>query len=778
MRKITSKNKVRYWFIIYIVLFTMVRGYSQVPKITSFSPLFGSVGSEVVITGTNFNAVKTNNIVHFGAVKANIVNASVNSLTVNVPIGASNENIIVTTNGLTAWSKTPFLATFTYCGSPIVNANSWASPMAIKNSTVYGNPTYADFDNDGKIDFAVAYSKTVSVMRNIYSGGTFTTSSFANPIKYSLPASMDGKQVAGDLNGDGKKDILIPGNSTDYREFYILQNNSTSGAFTSGSFAAAVTCTVGQSHWLSDTKLTDLDGDGKADIIFCWDQGSISVCRNLGASGSTITKNTFSTEITMNSVGNSVSFFDIDGDSKLDLLSKSTAKELMIFKNNSIVGNLSFSLALTYNNVVNYDVGDLDNDGKLDLALSDGSTQLKVLRNISTVGVLNVSSFESPVDYSSTVSGPLKISDINGDGKLDLICGLGFCANATNGSGPFSSASFLPELDISSNLINPATNLMGLDLDADGLPDGTSNDGYFSKRLNYLPVTQRPEICMVTVDSMSVYNEIYWDKTLYNDVDSMIIYREVTSNIYKRIGAVDGSALSIYIDTARRIGPANGNPNIGTYRYKIQIKNSCGSLSETSLWHNTIFFINSGGTFFWNEYKIEGNVNPMTQFDLVRDNNAPTGFYTTVGSVAGTQTTLNDPFYAVYQNTADWRVFAYGLTCNPSEKTNRIKGQVVKSKSNIHHNYTIFTVIKDNVGKLSRIMIYPNPASSSVCIELPELNEELTIEIKNMLGELVYKSVSHYSKQTIDINHLANGIYNIRILGANAQFSDKLTIQK
>ncbi len=305
-----------------------------------------------------------------------------------------------------------------------------------------------------------------------------------------------------------------------------------------------------------------------------------------------------------------------------------------------------------------------------------------------------------------------------------------------------------------------------------------------STNITINPNPVKPSICMVTVDSLSNYNEIYWDKTAYTNVDSMIIYREVTSNTYKRIGAVDGSALSMYIDTARSIGPANGNPNIGTYRYKIQIRDTCGNYNDKSLWHNTVFFINSSGTFFWNEYKIEGDpipsstTNPMTQFDLVRDDFAPTGIYNTVGSVAGTQTTLNDPFYIPFQNTADWRVFAYGLSCNATQKTLGIQAQTVKSKSNIRHNYTVTSGIKDKFKISLKAMLYPNPTNNSVTIELPELKDEVIIEIQNMLGELVYSLKGRFTKQIIEMSKFQNGIYSIRISSSESYYLNKIVVQR
>ena len=199
---------------------------------------------------------------------------------------------------------------------------------------------------------------------------------------------------------------------------------------------------------------------------------------------------------------------------------------------------------------------------------------------------------------------------------------------------------------------------------------------------------------------------------------------------------------------------------------------------------NTVFFINSSGTFFWNEYKIEGpsftTTNPMTQFDLVRDDFAPTGNYNTVGTVAGTQTTLNDPFYVVYQNTADWRVFAYGLTCTPLQKPSSNSGiqvQLVKSKSNIKHNFTTTDVKQLNNSSL-KVMLYPNPTNNSITIELPELKDEVIIEIQNMLGVLVYSLKGRFTKQIIDMSKFQNGIYSFRLSSSESHYLNKIVVQK
>jgi len=63
-----------------------------------------------------------------------------------------------------------------------------------------------------------------------------------------------------------------------------------------------------------------------------------------------------------------------------------------------------------------------------------------------------------------------------------------------------------------------------------------------------------PQICLLTVDSLSQNNIIIWDKTPFagGRVDSFIVHREVSSNIYKQIGAVPFASLSIFTDTVRK----------------------------------------------------------------------------------------------------------------------------------------------------------------------------------------------------------------------------------
>jgi hypothetical protein len=81
--------------------------FTVLPKITSFSPGSGAVGTLVTIHGTTFNGTTA---VYFGSVAADLSSAVIQkgTIKVNVPVGATTGKIFVTTPAGTAHSPTAF----------------------------------------------------------------------------------------------------------------------------------------------------------------------------------------------------------------------------------------------------------------------------------------------------------------------------------------------------------------------------------------------------------------------------------------------------------------------------------------------------------------------------------------------------------------------------------------------------------------------------------------------------------------------------------------------
>ncbi len=291
---------------------------------------------------------------------------------------------------------------------------------------------------------------------------------------------------------------------------------------------------------------------------------------------------------------------------------------------------------------------------------------------------------------------------------------------------------------------------------------GTNSQGCSNSAttLVTVPVPDSPDICMVSCDSASLNNVIYWDKTMYPNVDSFVVYREVYTGNYSRIGAQHQSVLSQFTDTARSVTPANGDPNIGSYRYKLQIRDTCGNYGVLGKYHNTVYITtNNSGSYNWNSYLVEGSIQtPVSTFDLLRDDNN-NGTWHSIGFVSGNQSSLNDPSYLSYPN-ANWRVDAHGFNCTPTARygNNSTQGAVVKSKSNITNNRMI------GIKSLTQTFaVYPNPSTGIITLQSEK--ELGLVTVYNSLGQTVYQEKISETTKTIDLKNQTSGIYIIFLQG-------------
>jgi hypothetical protein len=290
-----------------------------------------------------------------------------------------------------------------------------------------------------------------------------------------------------------------------------------------------------------------------------------------------------------------------------------------------------------------------------------------------------------------------------------------------------------------------------------------------------------PSICEVTVDNAGVNNEVYWDNSLYSKVDSFIVYRE-TGNGYQRVGAQAGNVLSLFTDTVRKkYFPNTGDPNAGTYRYKLQIRDSSGNYSPMSPFHNTIFNNKTSGTFTWNAYQIEGQPVPLPSsvlitYDLWRDD-ASNGRWHLVNSVTGSQLTQTDVGWSsVLDSTASWRVLTnWTIGCTP---TARMESSISTSRSNIRHGGR--GIINTGITPLElnqSVSLFPNPARENVTIELSGAAlQGAKVTLYNVLGELVYQNQLNSPLSVLDVSSFARGVYTVVILNRGAYVFRKLVI--
>jgi photosystem II stability/assembly factor-like uncharacterized protein len=390
------------------------------PTILQFSPTSGPVGTEVIITGTNFDPTPANNIIFFGATQATVTAATATELTVTVPSGATYMPITVLVNGLMAYSSAPFMVTFNGVG---IEADAFAPKVDFstndQTSGSYGTGVLSvamgDLDGDGKSDLVTVNvtHNTISIFRNnSTSAGVI---SYAEPISYGLESAATPRSVkVSDIDGDGRLDIITANRSNNTVSVF---RNTSSGTGTIN-FANKVDFTTG--FYPFDVSIGDIDGDGKNDLsIVNQGENTVSILRNTSTIGTI--NYAAKVDFTVGVSPLSIDMNDLDGDGKIDLaIANYTNNSVSILRNTSVAGSISYDakidIAISIPQYVT--MADLDNDNKVDLVVINGP-RVSVFRNMSSgVGVIG---FASAIDYAITNGiTSVAISDLDGDQKNDL----------------------------------------------------------------------------------------------------------------------------------------------------------------------------------------------------------------------------------------------------------------------------------------------------------------------------------------------------------------------
>jgi uncharacterized protein (TIGR03437 family) len=161
---------------------------NPVPVVTGFTPTGGGPGTSVVISGSNFNSLASQNEVRFNGVPATVTVASATQLAVTVPANASTGKITVTTNGQSGSSTTDFTVpptaaeedlkqAFGFVLSP--NPASGEATLAFE-LTKSGTVSVSLFDDAGRLSERVVEERTfqagkhqVRIPLSALTGGTY-----------------------------------------------------------------------------------------------------------------------------------------------------------------------------------------------------------------------------------------------------------------------------------------------------------------------------------------------------------------------------------------------------------------------------------------------------------------------------------------------------------------------------------------------------------------------------------------------------------------------------
>ena len=463
------------------VLFIGLGAFAQVPIINKVEPLAGAPQQSILITGSGFSSNAAQLQVWFDHVKGTIVPPSSNfSIQVQVPAQArlSNVEVINLSTGLSATSQLKFMPQF---GGANFDPTKVSAPFSVSDPTELFDICSCDFDLDGKPDLATTKSNNgtpatdLLILKNQSTLGTLLFSKVDKTTLAALDVSAPTFNLnCGDLNGDGKPDLVATRNGATRNQVFILRNtNSTAGTL---SFAGVQTLFLDIGQFAFRVSIRDLNLDGLPELIVSnsFDDPATDNIVYVYINQSTTSAVSFvATPLKLTVTGASTTYGldvqDLDGDSKPEIiLNQFQTNNVYIFKNQS-TGQVDFApvqkITVTgaFNNVTS---ADMNGDGLLDLVLTgtfDNSVQLFI--NQSTTGNI---SFKAP-QVILTSLGPwgVDISDIDGDGDPDIIVGNRneTKINVLRQDAPLS----FTKLDITT--VRPPRNVRVGDYDGDGKPD-------------------------------------------------------------------------------------------------------------------------------------------------------------------------------------------------------------------------------------------------------------------------------------------------------------------
>ncbi len=267
----------------------------------------------------------------------------------------------------------------------------------------------ADFNGDGIMDAAVTNappggSGAGAVSILLGNGdGTFKT-----PVSYATDSGSQSVAVA-DFNGDGKLDLVVanPGSSSTPAGINVFFGNGD------GTFQAAANYTNGAAP--ISLAVGDFNGDGKPDVVVVNSFANyVTILLNQGNGTFKLNNN-----VTLPSSPSSVAVGDVNRDGKLDLVLSGGSNGNTFFSGFAVLlgnGDGTFQTPKIFGvgEGATITLSDLNGDGKLDIVAAYSNAVEVLLGN-------GDATFQTPTDYNIAGGSFVSVGDFNGDGKPDLV---------------------------------------------------------------------------------------------------------------------------------------------------------------------------------------------------------------------------------------------------------------------------------------------------------------------------------------------------------------------
>lgn len=507
----------------------VLRSRVTTPVISSFSPMSTGSGGKVVIKGLNFSHATD---VRFGGVAA--ASFSVDSstgITAVVDTGASGSVTVVTPYGVGSangfvYTKAPTILSFFPIkgskGTPVtIRGTNFSSVTSVAFGGVAADSfrvvssnvliAYVGSVPAGTLDVSVTNPSGVATMPGFYTG-VVINSFYPDAGPAGATVTIEGDNFSSVASDDIVRfgavsavvtaatahslQVIVPAGAT-YQPItvtsqrltaysakpFVVTFKTVAPTFTDTSFAEVADSTA--QRFPLHTAVSDLNNDGKADMVVTnFVSNSISILRNTSTGGAVSFAPAQSLAVYLTAIRSAIG--DLDGDGKPDVVTvtrfgNAFTDSIYVFHNTSVGGGvISFErapnvVAAYETNATSVKVRDLNGDGKPDLIVTDefnGSVQL--FQNVSTQDSIKFIPL-ARVDGGS-LPQDIDVADLDGDGKPDLALTTQTYVMVHRNISPRSDTIvFGPTMYFDAGF-SPGSISLG-DLDGDGMPEMVVTNG-------------------------------------------------------------------------------------------------------------------------------------------------------------------------------------------------------------------------------------------------------------------------------------------------------------
>ncbi len=296
---------------------------------------------------------------------------------------------------------------------------SISGAAGITSGTITGNLDFSSLTR-GDYSLSIYLTDSSGLQSNVVSKSISAEGGFGTAVNYPNPSNYLylGNTAIGDLNGDGRNDIVAIQGSNNTGLVLIYYQNASGGIDNPVSLNTDVLP--------SGVAIADVNNDGKADLILCGlgknvligHLGRIVVYLQDPATGQLMAPMEYTVSADYNLHSLVVADLNADGKNDVAVVAPQVGADSYIsifFQNDT--GSLNPEVAYG-KGIVGYDsdfeVADMDNDGKNDIILKDVQNQLTISKQVSP-GVFN----SAPDQYAVQI-GHIVVGDLNGDGHNDV----------------------------------------------------------------------------------------------------------------------------------------------------------------------------------------------------------------------------------------------------------------------------------------------------------------------------------------------------------------------